>query len=701
MDFERLETSRKIRIIENARSVLSLLSAKSANANTTSQISEIKKINIHLKILQILKRIISKARKKLFLVLDKPLITVIITEFNASNELKIAINSVLGQTFSKFRLIIIDDASDKKETHEILQEFKNVSNVSIITLKKNRGLVHCRNLGLKYSKTMFTLFLDSDDSLVRNYLEKGLFNLLANPSKMVGVPDVISVNSENSETWEVGDLGSIDFNVANRAPLSSIFVTKTLKRKSAFLTKFTDGLEDWAFWNKAWKNSVTFSPFNFAGYFYDSTLNESGRTFNAKASNATNSREMLYIKKSLIQKKNYRAEFYKSYYRQLMLSDTSFFYVNYGRNSSKTAFLVFAPWLTRTGGADDFIFDLLLDMSKNPEIDIIFVTTEHQINDVHKIRVLTENQILVYELNKFVGHNQLEFIKNLIMRYMKVSIINFGSIWLNNNYSTVNSHRFSQIKQNVYYIFNHVGHLPSVIKSINFLDKVICAYNELKVTAEILSGSTHKFIVLPVPIPINQISATPNLKISKRQVNTDKLLSKNTELLNIGWIGRLGPEKRFDWFINLSLTAKSRVNFYCAGPDEVEIDRLINDFKSPVSNLGFLSDDNQFFSLIDVLVITSSIEGIPITALKAIKQSCKIFSTDVGGMFELSESYPQVTISPAKNYLEFAEKFDEFIENQYLNSYSHRNKSIIDSSDLDNYFGLQTIKKINSILDPL
>lgn len=73
-----------------------------------------------------------------------------------------AIQSIIGQTFTAFRLLVIDDGS-VDETPELVAEFAKKD--ARITLVKARGsgLVDARNQGLAWSTSLFIAPMDSDD----------------------------------------------------------------------------------------------------------------------------------------------------------------------------------------------------------------------------------------------------------------------------------------------------------------------------------------------------------------------------------------------------------------------------------------------------------------------------------------------------------------------------------------------------------
>ena len=95
--------------------------------------------------------------------------SVIIPLYNKSNYIKKAVNSVLTQSFEKFELIVVDDAS----TDDSLGKISEIKDERIkIVLQENHGVSAARNNGVKHSKNPFIAFLDADDWWDKKYLEE-------------------------------------------------------------------------------------------------------------------------------------------------------------------------------------------------------------------------------------------------------------------------------------------------------------------------------------------------------------------------------------------------------------------------------------------------------------------------------------------------------------------------------------------------
>ncbi len=105
--------------------------------------------------------------------------SVIVTAYNQPQEIRRAIDSVLNQTISCFELIAVDDFSTD-ETPQILNEYASkYSNVKIIRHQENSSSHVARASGLEKAEGRYVVFLDGDDYLFPDALEK-LFNQLVN-----------------------------------------------------------------------------------------------------------------------------------------------------------------------------------------------------------------------------------------------------------------------------------------------------------------------------------------------------------------------------------------------------------------------------------------------------------------------------------------------------------------------------------------
>ena len=103
---------------------------------------------------------------------EKTKIDIILPNFNSSQFITKTINSILRQSYKNWKLIIIDDCSDK-ETKNLLKKISK-KKIKVFFLKKNHGAGFCRNFAIKKSKSPYIAFIDSDDTWEKDKLKKQL-----------------------------------------------------------------------------------------------------------------------------------------------------------------------------------------------------------------------------------------------------------------------------------------------------------------------------------------------------------------------------------------------------------------------------------------------------------------------------------------------------------------------------------------------
>ena len=90
-----------------------------------------------------------------------PLVSVIIPVYNAEKYIADAIQGVVGQFYSNWELIIVDDGSTDR-TREVVAPFLNDDRISY-SYQENSGQAHARNTAIKQASGTLLAFLDADD----------------------------------------------------------------------------------------------------------------------------------------------------------------------------------------------------------------------------------------------------------------------------------------------------------------------------------------------------------------------------------------------------------------------------------------------------------------------------------------------------------------------------------------------------------
>ena len=124
-----------------------------------------------------------------------PTISVIIPVYKVAAYLPKCIDSVLGQTYQDFELILVSDGPE--EDHRICDEY--AAKDSRITVIKNisKGLGGARNAGLAVAKGKYISFIDSDDWIDHTFLAK-MYQAMTNSPRVDLVQCGTRIEVENN-----------------------------------------------------------------------------------------------------------------------------------------------------------------------------------------------------------------------------------------------------------------------------------------------------------------------------------------------------------------------------------------------------------------------------------------------------------------------------------------------------------------------
>lgn len=101
----------------------------------------------------------------------KNLVSIIIPVYNTEAYLGYCLNSVVSQTYRQIEVILVNDGSTD-DSLTICHNYANIDNrISIISIE-NSGVSNARNVGLEAAKGEFVQFVDSDDVMRTDMVER-------------------------------------------------------------------------------------------------------------------------------------------------------------------------------------------------------------------------------------------------------------------------------------------------------------------------------------------------------------------------------------------------------------------------------------------------------------------------------------------------------------------------------------------------
>ncbi|MDF2431619.1 MAG: hypothetical protein JWP44_1250 [Mucilaginibacter sp.] len=107
------------------------------------------------------------------------MVTVLMPVYNAEPYLKEAIQSIIDQTFTDYKFVIINDGSSDN-SEDVIKGFKD-ERISYIKHETNTGLINTLNEGLDLAQSKYIIRMDADDISIPERFEKQVSFMESNP----------------------------------------------------------------------------------------------------------------------------------------------------------------------------------------------------------------------------------------------------------------------------------------------------------------------------------------------------------------------------------------------------------------------------------------------------------------------------------------------------------------------------------------
>jgi glycosyltransferase involved in cell wall biosynthesis len=232
--------------------------------------------------------------------------------------------------------------------------------------------------------------------------------------------------------------------------------------------------------------------------------------------------------------------------------------------------------------------------------------------------------------------------------------------------------------------------------ALRFFDRLIPVSNQIR-DSLIESGIN--------PIRVTRLRNAIDIHIKQRSANSLPSLNvvKGSNDLLIGIVGRLSPEKDIPSFLqaaSLLLREHSNLNFLIVGdgPERKKLEdmTLSLGLKDKVKFTGFVDEMDNIYHLLDLLVISSSTEGIPLVLLEAMKYAIPVVASNVGGIGEVvDDTINGLLISPG-NADELVENIKMLIINKKISKKISRNAREKIKNEFNRNVWIKHIEKIYS-----
>ncbi len=115
---------------------------------------------------------------------NKPLVSMIVPVFRIDRYVGICIESLIRQTYQSLEIILVDDGSDDR-CPEICDLYKTKDCRIKVVHKENGGLVSARKAGLEKANGAYIGYVDGDDWLDHDYIDRMMTDALAYDADVV------------------------------------------------------------------------------------------------------------------------------------------------------------------------------------------------------------------------------------------------------------------------------------------------------------------------------------------------------------------------------------------------------------------------------------------------------------------------------------------------------------------------------------
>ena len=131
-----------------------------------------------------------------------PTVSVAMPVYNARNYIRQAVQSVLGQTFSDFELIVIDDGSSDGSGEAAREAASGDSRVRILR-QENQGVSAAANRATELARGELLARVDADDICFPHRLEKQVEFLRSHPEHVAVGSRVLLIDADGAELFEM------------------------------------------------------------------------------------------------------------------------------------------------------------------------------------------------------------------------------------------------------------------------------------------------------------------------------------------------------------------------------------------------------------------------------------------------------------------------------------------------------------------
>lgn len=134
---------------------------------------------------------------------SNPLVSVIIPLYNRAEIVTGTVESCLAQTYKNIEILVVDDGSTDNSVTVVKDLIKKDDRIKLFQNARNEKLGFTRNVGIEKARGVLITFLDSDDLILHNKIEKCVAAYLNSGADCINSPVISRFHKKKDEISKI------------------------------------------------------------------------------------------------------------------------------------------------------------------------------------------------------------------------------------------------------------------------------------------------------------------------------------------------------------------------------------------------------------------------------------------------------------------------------------------------------------------
>lgn len=152
-------------------------------------------------------------------------VSIIVPVYNVEKYIEKCLNSLVNQTLKDIEIIIINDGSSDS-SQKIIDEYSKKYNNIKVFIQENKGQAAARNFGLEKANGKYITYVDSDDFIELNMIER-LYNVIEKNNYDIVISDIIKEENQNKfifkNYWNIKKETNKNFMTSHLGPVARLY----------------------------------------------------------------------------------------------------------------------------------------------------------------------------------------------------------------------------------------------------------------------------------------------------------------------------------------------------------------------------------------------------------------------------------------------------------------------------------------------